>query len=86
MKLVSGNTYNYHYSCIAEAGENKGKRVEGDILLIFDSIIDAEGFTCDCCGKDLKKGYLFYDTDNGESDPSQYFFGSECVKKVITKL
>lgn len=81
MKLIPGNTYNYHYNVIAECGEHKGQRVEGNISLKFDSINDAEGYTCDKCGKDLKKGYLFF--DNNES---QYFFGSECVKKVIEKL
>jgi len=80
MKLIAGNTYNYHYSNIAERGEQKGQRVEGNFKVNYDGIIDATGYQCDHCGKDLKKGHYFLD-DAG----SQYFFGSECVKKVISK-
>jgi len=78
MKLISGNTYTYHYSTIAEVGEQKGQRVEGNFPVTFDGVIDATGYQCDHCGKDLKKGHYFLD-----SEGSQYFFGSECVKKVI---
>jgi len=80
LKLVKGETYNYNYDTIAECGEDKGKRVQGSFSVTFDGVIDATGYQCDHCGKDLKKGHYFLDAEG-----SQYFFGSECVKKVISK-
>jgi len=82
LKLVKGETYNYNFNNIAECGESKGHRVESNIILKYECKMDLAGFQCSVCSRDLKTGYYFLAKEDATD---QYFFGTECVKKVITK-
>lgn len=43
---------------------------------------DCEGDHCDLCGRLLRRGYSFSDTNNGNPH-TRHVYGPECVHKVV---
>ena len=45
---------------------------------------DCMGYYCSLCGKQLKNGYSFADTMDGNPH-TRIIYGTECIKKVLGK-
>ena len=46
---------------------------------------DCEGDHCDLCGRLLRRGYSFSDTNNGNPH-TRHVYGPECVHKVVLSV
>ena len=68
-KLIVGKEYTFKAGYKLHL-EYKGKNCAGDI--------------CGICGKELKNGYCFADTIDGNPNVREVY-GSECVNKVLNK-